>query len=63
MSERLYRLTQAGREAWESQDTAVPADYRRILLLMDLHGQHGPTEGPVRHYPANLPDSGVAAAE
>jgi CheY-like chemotaxis protein len=63
MSERLYRLTQAGREAWESQDTAVPADYRRILWLMDLHGQHGLIDGLVRHYPRNVLDEWLAEME
>jgi CheY-like chemotaxis protein len=33
-----YQLTDAGRHAWESQDTAVPADYRLILWLLDFHG-------------------------
>ncbi|HEX7052421.1 MAG TPA: response regulator [Burkholderiales bacterium] len=33
-----YRLTGAGRLAWESQDAAVPADYRLILWLLDFHG-------------------------
>ena len=41
MSERSYRLTQNGRQAWESQDTAVPADYRRLLWLMDFQGHAG----------------------
>ena len=41
MAERIYRLTAAGREAWESQDVAVPADYRRILWMMDVQGQGG----------------------
>ena len=40
MTERIYRLTASGRDAWESQDAAVPADYRRLLWLMDFHG-HG----------------------
>lgn len=38
MAARIYRLTAAGREAWEGEDPAVPADYRRILWMMDLHG-------------------------
>ena len=38
MVARIYRLTVAGREAWEGEDAAVPADYRRILWMMDLHG-------------------------
>jgi CheY-like chemotaxis protein len=38
MAEPIYRLTPAGREAWEQEDTAVPADYRRILWIMDVSG-------------------------
>ena len=33
MSDRIYRLTQAGRDAWETRDAAVPADYRRLLWM------------------------------
>lgn len=33
-----YQLTEAGRRAWESQDAAVPADYRLILWLLEFHG-------------------------
>jgi CheY-like chemotaxis protein len=51
MSERVYRLTQAGRTAWESEDRAVPADYRRLLWLMDVHGHPGLVRGLVRTYP------------
>ena len=38
MRDRKYRLTDAGRAAWEGEDTAVPADYRRLLWMMDVHG-------------------------
>ncbi|HEX7052938.1 MAG TPA: response regulator [Burkholderiales bacterium] len=34
-----YRITQAGRTAWESRDPAVPADYRLILWTLDFHGE------------------------
>ena len=53
---RSYRLTQAGREAWESEDTAVPADYRRLLWMMDFHGHAGVVQGLLRHYPRNILD-------
>jgi CheY-like chemotaxis protein len=33
-----YRVTDAGRLAWESKDPAVPSDYRLILWLIDFHG-------------------------
>lgn len=38
---RIYRLTRSGREAWENEDVAVPADYRRILWLIDFQGHAG----------------------
>jgi CheY-like chemotaxis protein len=40
---RIYRLTKSGRDAWENEDAAVPADYRRILWLIDFQGHAGLT--------------------
>ena len=56
MAERSYRLTRAGREAWEGEDIAVPADYRRLLWLMDFHGHAGVIQSLLRHYPRNVLD-------
>lgn len=37
----LYRVTDSGRNVWETQDPSVPADYRMILWMIDFHGdQH-----------------------
>jgi hypothetical protein len=52
--DRPYRLTASGREAWEGQDVAVPEDYRRILWLMDFHGQDGTLREHLRKYPKNV---------
>jgi two-component system, OmpR family, response regulator len=52
MAARIYRLTTAGREAWEGEDAAVPADYRRILWMMDLHGSAPETLAKV--FPAEM---------
>jgi two-component system, OmpR family, response regulator len=52
MAARIYRLTTAGREAWEGEDAAVPADYRRILWMMDLHGSAPETLAKV--FPAQM---------
>jgi two-component system, OmpR family, phosphate regulon response regulator PhoB len=41
MNEPIYRTTESGRNAWQSQDAAVPNDYRRLLWLMDFHGHIG----------------------
>ena len=60
---RTYRLTAAGRSAWESQDMAVPEDYRRILWLMDFHGQDGMVGEVLRRYPQNVLDEWLAEME
>jgi PleD family two-component response regulator len=59
----VYQLTQAGRQAWESQDTAVPEDYRRILWLMDFHGQQGILAELLRRYPKNVLDEWLVEME
>ena len=63
MSERIYRLTTTGREAWESQDAAVPADYRRLLWLMDFHGHSGLMRKLVRTYPGHILDEWLGELE
>jgi CheY-like chemotaxis protein len=65
MAERecVYRLTQTGREAWERQDVAVPADYRRMLWLMDFHGHAGVIRDLLRQYPKNVLDEWLAEME
>jgi CheY-like chemotaxis protein len=61
--ERIYRVTQLGRDAWESQDVAVPADYRRMLWVMDFHGHAGVVSDLVRRYPKHLLDEWLAEME
>jgi CheY-like chemotaxis protein len=63
MNERIYRLTKSGRDAWESQDTAVPADYRRLLWLMDFHGHTGLMRKLVRTYPGHILDEWIDELE
>jgi CheY-like chemotaxis protein len=63
MSERIYRLTPTGREAWESQDVAMPADYRRLLWLMDFHGHAGLVREMVGSYPKEVLDEWLAEME
>lgn len=46
----IYRITDAGREAWESEDVSVPADYRRVLWAIDYQGA-GQIEGLERIFP------------
>ena len=63
MSERIYRLTKTGRNAWESQDTAVPADYRRLLWVMDFHGHAGLMRDLVASYPQHILDEWLGEME
>jgi CheY-like chemotaxis protein len=63
MSERVYRLTKAGRAAWESEDLAVPADYRRLLWLMDFHGHPGLIRQLMTSYPRAALDEWLAEME
>lgn len=61
--DRIYRLTSAGRNAWETEDVAVPEDYRRILWLMDFHGQDNVLGQLLRKYPKNVLDEWLAEME
>ena len=63
MSERIYRLTPAGRAAWESEERAVPADYRRLLWLIDFHGHPGLVRELMRTYPRAALDEWLAEME
>ena len=63
MSERIYRLTKSGRDAWESQDVAVPADYRRLLWIMDFHGHAGLLQKLVGSYPGHILDEWLGELE
>ena len=63
MAERIYRLTEAGREAWEGQDTAVPADYRRILWMMDVQGQGGVADALSSLYPPEMLEEWLSELE
>jgi CheY-like chemotaxis protein len=63
MTRRKYRLTEAGREAWEGQDSAVPADYRRILWMMDVQGQGGVGETLTRLFPSDMLEDWLAEME
>jgi len=46
----IYRVTAAGRQAWESKDPAVPSDYRFILWIIDFGGNEH-LENLVRQFP------------
>jgi CheY-like chemotaxis protein len=63
MSYRTYRPTQSGRDAWESQDSAVPAEYRRMLWLMEFHGHAGLMRQLLKSYPRHMLDEWLAEME
>jgi CheY-like chemotaxis protein len=58
MAERKYRLTDAGRAAWEGEDTAVPADFRRLLWMMDVRGSLA--DGLASLYPPDMLEEWLA---
>lgn len=47
---QAYRVTEAGRKAWESKDPAVPSDYRMILWQIDFSGSEH-LENWMRNFP------------
>ena len=53
---KIYRLTEEGRRAWESQDVAIPAEYRRILWLIETEAHVDVVRGCLREYPDDLLD-------
>jgi CheY-like chemotaxis protein len=63
MAQRNYRLTNAGRQAWEGQDAAVPADYRRILWMMDVQGQGGVADTLSKLYPPEMLEEWLSEME
>jgi CheY-like chemotaxis protein len=63
MAASIYRLTASGREAWESQDAAVPADYRRILWMMDVQGEGGVADALSKLYPAEMLEEWLSEME
>ncbi|MGH8726251.1 MAG: response regulator, partial [Burkholderiales bacterium] len=63
MASRNYRLTEAGRAAWEGQDVAVPADYRRILWMMDFHAEGGLADSLLAMYPRAMLEEWLSEME
>jgi CheY-like chemotaxis protein len=50
----MFVVTAAGRAAWESQDAAVPEDYRRMLWLIDVQGDTRAIRSLLREHPEHL---------
>ena len=51
---RIYRMTAAGRQAWESEDPSVPSAYQRILGMLDTDTHIDVVRGYLRRYPDSL---------
>jgi CheY-like chemotaxis protein len=54
MAERKYRRTAAGDQAFASEDTAVPSDYRRVLGVIEGETHFDVIRGRLRQYPSKL---------
>jgi len=63
MAERNYRRTAAGDEAFASDDTAVPSDYRRVLGVIDGETHFDVIRGRLRQYPRALLEEWLAEIE
>jgi hypothetical protein len=48
--ERSYQRTDAGRKAWEKQDSGLPAEYRRILGLLQTQIHSDAIRAALRRY-------------
>lgn len=51
-TERIYRRTEAGNEAWQTQDRNVPVEYRRILEVVGRGAHEAVIRTSLRDYPA-----------
>jgi hypothetical protein len=63
---RLYRRTEAGRDAWDNQDAQVPLEYRRVLGLLAhdtdrrvLRAKLAWSEGALSHILEELEELGM----
>ena len=63
MAERNYRRTAAGDEAFASEDTAIPSDYRRILGVLEGETHFDVIRGRLRQYPRALLEEWLAEIE
>lgn len=52
--QRIYRRTEAGDKAWNLQDAKVPADYRRVLAIVDPEAHSDVIRGHLRRLPDRL---------
>jgi CheY-like chemotaxis protein len=60
MTGATYRLTETGRSVRAGNDLSVPADYRRILILVRVDTHFDVIRGVLRRYPDKLIEDWVA---
>jgi CheY-like chemotaxis protein len=63
MPDRSYRITGTGKDARAGNDTAIPADYRRLLALMGAKTHFDVIRGRLREYPDQLLEEWLAELE
>jgi len=49
-TERIYRRTEAGRKAWETQSASVPLEFRRVLGLINDESHTDEVRARLRRY-------------
>jgi hypothetical protein len=66
---RLYRRTDAGRKAWDTQDAQVPLEYRRLLGLVghdtdprELRAKLGWSEAALKEMLDELEEQGMVSS-
>ncbi|MGH8736642.1 MAG: response regulator transcription factor [Burkholderiales bacterium] len=63
MADRSYRITATGKHARAGDDTAIPADYRRLLALIETKTHFEVIRGRLREYPDQLLGEWLAELE
>ncbi len=54
MPSRIYRRTEAGRKAWDTQSSQVPLDHRRVLGLIDAEAHSDSLKARLRYSETEL---------
>jgi len=63
MPDRSYKITASGKDARASEDTAIPADYRRLLALIEADTHFNVIRGRLREHPDQLLEEWLAELE
>jgi CheY-like chemotaxis protein len=63
MPDRSFKITASGKDAQMTRDTAIPADYRRLLALVGESTHFNVIRGRLREYPDQLLEDWLAELE